>query len=106
MTPYKPPKKYDSVTLQRYVYFGWHRDTANPGETIYVDVKNKHPDPMKKLLWGRRKNGQMAKGDYLRFFKKVGKPVIIRFVQTGRYAYEENAVRIGAIIKAIKSGKV
>lgn len=101
-----PVRKMDHITIQKYKYFGWNRDTANPGEIIYVDIRNKHPDPMKKLLWGRRQNGQMAKGDFLRFFAKVGKPVTIKFRQTGRYAMEENMVRIDAFIKAIKSGKV
>jgi len=105
MAPTKKPAKIEIVKIQKYQYIGWQRDTGKLGEIIYVDLKNKHPDPSKLLIWGRRKSGQTAKGDYARFFGKVGAPVTIKFRQTGRYAMEENMVRNDAIIKAIRSGK-
>jgi hypothetical protein len=101
----KPPVKKERFALQKYQYFGWHPDTARSGDIIYVDLANKHPDPSKLLIWGYRKNGQVAPGDYARFFAKIGKPVTFEFKQTGRYAMEEHKVRHDAIVRAIKSGK-
>lgn len=103
----KPAVKKERFTLQKYKYHGmFNTSTAESGETVYVDLANKHPDPSKKLLWGYRKNGEIASGDYIRFFTKVGKPVTFEFEQTGKYAMEERGVRERAIHRAIKSGKI
>jgi hypothetical protein len=103
----KPAVKKERFTLQKYKYSGWHNtSTAANGEIVYVDLANKHPDPLKKLLWGYRKNGEVAGGDYIGFFTKVGKPVTFEFEQTGKYAMEERGVRERAILRAIKSGRI
>lgn len=93
--------KKESVTLQAYRYHGWHSDTGAPDEIIYVDLKNKHPDPSKRLIWGWGEEGQLRHGDYNRFFEKVGKPVKFEFEQTGRYAADEQRVRSAAIRRAV-----
>ena len=101
-----PAVKKERVTLQKYIYIGWNVSTGKNGDIIYVDMANKHPDPLKKLIWGYRKNGQVAPGDYERFFGKQGKPVTFEFAQTGKYAADEKRVRHDAILRAIKSGKI
>jgi hypothetical protein len=94
----------EKFTLQKYKYDGWHHDTGRPGEIIFVDVAKKHPDPLRKMLWGYDKDGYLVHGDYTGFFTKVGKPQTFEFEQTGRYAMEEQKVRHAAIIRAIKKG--
>jgi hypothetical protein len=100
------PKKMERLDIQRYKYNGFHSSTGRRGDIIYVDLQNKHPDPLKKLIWGYHKNGDLASGDYSGFFEKVGSPVSFEFAQTGRTAAEEKSLRHKAIIAALKSGKV
>lgn len=102
----KAAVKKERFTLQKYKYGGWNSDTGKPGEIIYVDMANKHPDPMKKLLWGYHKDGYLSHGDFVGFFTKVGKPVIFEFAQTGKYAADEKRVKHAAILRAIKSGRI
>lgn len=97
-------KKKERFTLQKYSYRGFQSDTGKPGEVIYVDLANKHPDPLKKLLWGYDKTGSMVSGDWSTFFEKIGKPCTFEFEQTGRYRAEEIKVRQDAIRRAIKKG--
>ena len=96
--------KREQFTLQRYQYNGWHHNTGNRGEIIYVDLKHKHPDPLKKLLWGYNTNGNLVHGDYVGFFTKIGSPKTFEFEQNGRTHMEEQKVRHAAIIRAIKKG--
>jgi len=98
--------KQEKITLQKYKYGGWNHDTGKPGEIIYVDMADKHPDPMKKLLWGYNKNGSLAHGDYVGMFTKVGSPITFQFPQTGKYAADEKRIRHEYIQKAIRSGKI
>ena len=71
-----------------------------------MDMADKHPDPMKKLLWGYNKNGSLAHGDYVGMFTKVGSPITFQFPQTGKYAADEKRIRHEYIQKAIRSGKI
>lgn len=96
--------KKEQFTLQKYQYTGWHNDTGKRGDIVYVDVKYKHPDPSKKLIWGFDSNGDRVSGDYVGFFEKVGKPQTFEFDQTGNYAMGEKKVRQAAIVRAIKKG--
>lgn len=101
-----PKVKKSRVTLQKYRYNGFQSSTGKSGEIIYVDMADKHPDPMKKLLWGYHKDGNMAPGDYIGLFTKVGNPVTFEFEQTGKFAADEKRVLHAAIGRAIKSGRI
>lgn len=96
--------KKERFTLQKYTYHGFQRATGASGAMIYVDLAHKHPDPAKRLLWGYDKAGNMVSGDYIDFFKKVGRPQTFEFKQTGKFAADEKKVRHAAIVRAIKKG--
>lgn len=98
------PKKKERFTLQKYTYHGFQKSTGAPGATIYVDLAHKHPDPLKKMIWGYDRHGDMVHGDFVGFFTKTGKSQTFEFEQTGKYAAEEKKVRHAAIIRAIKRG--
>jgi hypothetical protein len=99
----KPVKK-GRFTLQKFRYSGWHSSTGQRGSIVYVDMGDRHPDPLKKLTWGYNSSGSMVGGDFNGFFEKVGKPQVFEFEQTGSYAAEEKKVKHAAIIRAVKRG--
>jgi hypothetical protein len=96
--------KKGRFTLQKFKYSGFQAGTGRRGETIYVDMGDRHPDPLKKLTWGFDSSGSMVHGDFNGFFEKVGKPQVFEFEQTGSYAAEEKRVKHAAIIRAVKRG--
>ena len=99
-----PKVKKGRFTLQKFEYTGFNGDTGRRGAIIYVDMGNRHPDPLKKLTWGYNASGSTVHGDFNGFFTKVGKPQVFEYVITGRTAMEEKASKAAAIGRAIKRG--
>lgn len=99
-----PTKKKARFTLQKFEYSGLNPSTGRRGAIIYVDMGNRHPDPLKRLTWGYNSHGNVAPGDFNGFFTKVGKPQTFEYEVTGRTAREEKESRHAAIGRAIKRG--
>ena len=66
----KRPQAKETISIQKYRY------VYAFDEFVYVDTKNKHPDPMKKMIWAYSKSGGVI-SDYAQYFEKVGKPIKI-----------------------------
>lgn len=91
-------------TLQKFEYSGLNPSTGRRGAIIYVDMGDRHPDPLKKLTWGYNSHGNVAPGDFNGFFTKVGKPQVFEYEIKGRTAREEKESKHAAIGRAIKRG--
>lgn len=95
--------KKGRFTLQKFEYTGFASNVRR-GSIVYVDMGDRHPDPLKKMTWGYDKSGNLVHGDFNGFFTKVGKPQVFEYEVTGRTASEEKASKHAAIGRAIKRG--
>jgi hypothetical protein len=96
--------KTESATIQPYIYQGYEY----PEQKVWVDAKYKHPDPLKKLMWGYGekggKNGTTV-SDFNGLFEESGKSVTIKYFVPNRLtANQEKSIRGNAIEKFIQQG--
>ena len=72
-----------------YPLFSVHR--------VFVIKSKEHPDPLKKMLWGRGKGGEIF-SDYKERFIKVGKPIKLEYSIEGAWsAHQEDELMLKAI---------
>lgn len=94
MTYSKPVKKV-SVVITPYKHFGI--ETGFKEELVFVIKGKEHPDPAKKLTWGRNAHGAVP-GDWNGAFEKAGKPIALEVDVTSAFtAHEENVLVLKAI---------
>lgn len=67
-----PKIKY--VALEFYSRQEYFTDAAGSGikqSLLIVDKENRHPDPLRKLIWGYDVDGQDVSGDFIRKFERI-----------------------------------
>jgi hypothetical protein len=93
--------RVEEITLlpKFYRYHGYGKP-----QLILVDKDYQHPDPYKKLMWGRNIRGEVVPGDFKGCFDKAGKPIKFK-VRISTYratATQEKEQRIKAIKEFIR----
>ncbi len=100
---------HSAATLIPYKYNGGIMsagDGLNPGETLYVDKDNQHPDPMKLMLWGWDKDGNDVSGEYARYYERAGKPIEVLYdMPKHSTASQEKSAKFTAIREFLKNGQ-
>jgi hypothetical protein len=71
-------------------------DEAERGTKIWVDSKNKHPDPGRNFLWGYTADGEIV-SDFKGTFRRAGKVVKVPYKESAATAFQEKEQRIKAI---------
>jgi hypothetical protein len=95
---YIPNKgKTESVTMQPYIHTQW-----GVSNIVFVDNKDKHPDPARKLIWGYGIDGDVYPGDFKDTYEKVGKSYTFYYSVEGCWtAAQETERRIKEIRRFI-----
>jgi len=98
----------DSVAvLLPYKYHGGIMSAGHlkAGDILYVDKDHKHPDPMKRLLWGWDKDGNDVPGEYARYYERDGRPIHVYYEKPKHAtANQEKAAKYDAIREFLQQG--
>ena len=96
----KNEDKQMTAEIIPYNYFGFEA----PEGLVYVVKDQMHPDPAKKMIWGRSAGDPEAVvSDFKGHFEKAGAPVTITYNAKGMTASDEQKAKVEAIKAWIKN---
>jgi hypothetical protein len=73
----------DTLKMETAIIVPYTYSYMGQTQTVYVEKGKEHPDPFKRLTWGRDRNGEVITGNFNRFYTKAGKPIRVPYTTQG-----------------------